>query len=545
MLLILAAPAAARAPVESPAEFAKLTRPVSFTGARVLLGEFLDQVSAQARVPIAIAPGSEWATGLELTVRLKEQPSRDVLTAIQELLTHHYNSAEWKPGKTSGFVLEMALPAEVAARRAMADMMEQVGIDLRRQYAVSKMPRELRPARSPDEGDTVSRLRRDPVVDLLAALTPQQLEWVLSGRSVVLPTAGLPIDSLEEFSVGSKDLLGSARQAEWISFFMMYEPDGIMPEVWIQNGRGNNPGVRTNLAGGSLSAAAWLNKRLDGWSAWSQPALMERIAPISYRRIEFETLPSGKQNDLALQLAERFKLNLIAEWEPFGGEAYFSGQRLTKDARQSLEYLAFAHKMMLTRSADIEILRSAKSIVSPHSRAVPWQVIKRFRESAAKNDGHPDLDTMAPIAQMTPDQQSGLGEEYILGRQHAEDWLPILAFYNRLSPDQKKLITSERGLNLSDTGLNARRLLLSGAEEQGTRNLPLLNTRTGQLVVRLWVTKQASRQPDQPGEQTLNWAIVAATNRSVPMHLAQLKLDPMRKRGELPAGTVQISRPSP
>jgi hypothetical protein len=246
-----------------PQADARLERPVTLSGERVYLGELLDRIRAQAGVPVSVDDRREAVSGLPLTVHLEARPAREVLSGLQELLSHRFLNWSWETGQDGEYVLTpSAAPAE-AARQARKAAAVRFHGDLRELYVLARGDAGAREAKARERatlfpGHMVDARR----VALLQSIPSEGIEALVKGEEVVLPGPRLSAEARQALRLGITSPL--PEPAEGL-LQIRWQDDPPGPRKFRTRLRGLGPvlylrtvDMATNFLGGTLWDQEWL-----------------------------------------------------------------------------------------------------------------------------------------------------------------------------------------------------------------------------------------------------------------------------------------------
>src|SRR5436309_231079 len=73
----------------------RLSRPVNVARGRIYLGELIQEVSRQAKVPLQVEGDRGPVDGIDLTIYVQELPLRDLMSSLADLFSRRFDRWEW------------------------------------------------------------------------------------------------------------------------------------------------------------------------------------------------------------------------------------------------------------------------------------------------------------------------------------------------------------------------------------------------------------------------------------------------------------------
>lgn len=484
----------------------RLARRVSVQKWRVYLGEFLEELSDRSQVPLSVDTGKAPLDGIELSVCLRNQPVRDVMGALVGLLEQKANRWEWQPNRDrTRYTLRCQrspLEAGTAARQAL---MGEWAKDVREFYTTARLPEPTRSERAALRPDLFPRgMIESGRADVVAALAADEVEAVLRGVRVTFDPQRISPAQRRALSLGvsSENPIGEKQPA----FYMRWDADEPSPILWLQNGNGTSG----NVVGGGRWDRLWTRRELPGWTTQYSDDVFEY-----YKRRQQEVPGPGIGRPLSgdaltvfewlQRLAEAQPLNFIADPVVPAGSSTFGGAWVGSTTEQSLQALVFAVGLMTKPHGEIHLLRHRSAGMNPRAGLVSWSLVRKLRETAARNHGYLDLATLTELSRLSEPQLTGLAEEFPsadYGR--LRPFRALFRFHDELTPAMQARLKSPEGLPFRDAGVVARAALAEDPDPRNLRELELLAARGAEarVALRLETRERASpRVPEAPPQQ--------------------------------------------
>lgn len=525
-LLMLTAAAAAPAPPEKQRAVGQLPegrKKISIRQEYLVLGELLELLTLQSGVRLALHKNDEWASGIPITASIHDRELPMVLRALEDLFTHRFNSAEWRPAgeDRKGYVLRFGRNAEMAANVVLQDLLEEMKRETRELYRLSLLPasaREAQQTRNPILS-IPSRLN-DPKINLLPGLSAAELEMALSGTQVQIPWERLTPAGRAASNLGLT-YAGEPRDAPRpgpISFQMKLREDCLTPVFWVTNVERRG----SNLVGGPLHDEPWLRRNAGGWMTPGDPEARGVVEGLKKPDDESKPLPARTVPRWLMTMTDRYNRDFIAEYaHPVNG-THGSVVEL-RDWKRTLGIAVFRLRLMAQDDGPILLLRTAQSLVSRRRDTVPWSLTRQLRASVAADNGFLSLDALTSLSELSLEQVATCNLEF--GGIDGQIWphlLPLLLFRDRLLPAWRKQLSKPEGLPLRDSGVVARLHLLSGEDPDNVRGLKFMQPEWGRLAARLWIEDMPQPRPI-PGrpvrpQRRVKWALYHLDDRSTPVH---------------------------
>lgn len=448
----------------------RLEHTVTVQRGRVYLGELLESLSEQSGVVLRVDDGQGPASGIDLTVFLKDRPLREVILALPELLSIRGDQWKWQKPKAGDYLLmhQQSLSAASAAnRKAVVDAFSK---DVRDFYRVAKMPDDQRT----QAAAAYPRLFpggqiRSGQLDLFRQLGDAEVERVISGLPA--PATGDKLSprgrSALEFGLEGQD---PSVRSGGVTFHITWEPPMIGPVLWATN----KSGISGNLVGGPLWDAAWFPGQADGWRDRNDPDA-QAFYINQLKGVGGKPLPDNTMAAWLKKAAKLQELNVIAD--PIAPRAgrHTSTAWLGSTPEQTILAIQFHEQMTARKCGAIHLLRHATAALSPRLHLVPWAQIKALRSAAEQGEGFLPLADLSRLASLTDWQLGGLREEFpVCDKGLIGPWREILSFSGLLDGRARGLLEAPAGIPLSETGLSARNVLLAGSDAQHVRGLDLI-----------------------------------------------------------------------
>ncbi len=508
LLLLCGSPALAEDP--RPALFPqdqRLDRKITLQKWRVYLGEFLELLSARSGVPLKVDTAKAPVDGIELSVCLRDQPVREVMGALVGLLEQKANRWEWQANQegTRYTLRYQRSPAETvaAARKAVA---EEWARDVREFYATARLVEPARAERAALRPDLFPQgMLASGRPDLLAALSPEQLEAVLRGTRVTFDPNRLPPTQRRALSLGiSGELAGGGKQA---AFLVRWDEDRPGPILWLENGNGTSAsvvgGVRWDRNWMRRELAGWITQYSDGVYEFHQQRQKQPLDPDLGRPLTGDALTVF---EWLKQLSEIQPLNFLADPVIPSGGGTFGGAWIGRTVEQSMQALVFSTGLVEKRHGSIHLLRHRSAGVNPRSGLVSWSFIRKLRETAKRHDGYLDPATLAELSRLREPQLHSLAGEfpsadYTLLRP----FRGVCRFLDALTPETRARLTRPEGLPFRDAGMVARAALAEDPDPRSQQELELLTARGNDASVALRLETRERRSarlpPDAPPQR--------------------------------------------
>lgn len=518
---------------------AALAQSVTIQEEHLVLGELLAEVSKQTQVPLSVDSISEPHSGIHMTVSLKKQSLSAVMTAMEELFTHRFNSAEWIPDEKhpEGYLLRFARTPEMVGEAARSEAVERIRQDARLLHKALRLPAQVREGLAAGRPDLFrARLMNGPVGEIFASLREDELEMSLRGRSLILPVQRLSNTARTGIDLGFRNRDNADYAAiQSLQIGMEWNDGDMLPMLTVSNPLG----IRLNLVGGPLTEQDWLLKNGDGWMHRGDKSLQQEYSRISREKKPMKAFQARNRAGWSMEWGKSFSRDFIGHWTSYDLRNRFSpnGAKRTEDADESLKLFTWMGALMTKKVNRIQLMRSQQILTGGDAGLVSWPTRRQLRRSALDNDGFLTLDDLGRIAEMNDLNRADLFDEFgSISGSFPEEWVIIHRFRNRLLPRWRARLESRSGLPLRDAGSNARLLLLAGvasdsaaAAQQKVRNLPLLRSLTNRLIVKLRI--ESGRVVERKPTRKLVWEIFHADRRDVPVHVAETSLDERKDPG--------------
>lgn len=321
---------------EEPAAFARdvrFSRPVSLSRERISLGELVEKIRSRTGAPIEVDDGQAPVSGMPLTVHLEEQPARQVLAGLRELLATPYLSWSWEAKPDGNYRLRPSAAPGVAASRARRAASERFAVDFRALYAAAHTPAaqleqqvKLHPEYLLSPRDYPDRLA------FVQALTAQQVDKIVAGEKVELRAEELPPDARKVLRLGTISPLPPEEEPKSGSLQLSWQggspaearpriPTDITlgPVLWLESNLG-----KTNFFGGTLWDRNWLRQIAPEWQAHGSPVIQDWLKRQVKEMKDPEPLTASSAAGITLEAARRRHLNLLVDFAGSDSEQFAS-----------------------------------------------------------------------------------------------------------------------------------------------------------------------------------------------------------------------------
>ncbi len=422
----------------------RLDRKVSLRAPRIYLGELLQDLRGQSGVRLALAEPDAPPGGIQLVALAREQPLRDLMAALQELLSHPFNRWRWRPAGRAeeAYTLHPERSFAAAAAAARQAVFEQWLADCLTFHEVAGLPEPERSARAAGRPDLFGMGRaRGDLAALLGSLDRAQLERALRGEKVPLDPDGLSGPARAAFERQRQQAVPLPAELDEpiAAVSVQWESDNLAPVLSLRIGAG-----KQNAFGGDLWDSQWRRRIGEGWRDLSDPGI-RRLGMAG--RHDPAVRESARNSNLPVWLdyaAERQQLNVLADWVfPQERSTYFAW--LGRTPEQTV-YAVVGKNVDVTRQAgEIHLLRHISAMVHPREHLVPWPTIRALRAACVENDGFLGLAELCSVGGLTGAQHYALREEFPdAGRIHG--WRPVWLFALALRAPERRLLEGAEGL---------------------------------------------------------------------------------------------------
>lgn len=469
----------------------RLSQPVTVEVGRVYLGELLGKLSQETHVPLSVENTKGPLDGVELSVRLRNQPLREVMAAVAEVLTHRYHRCEWREtGTGSGYLLRHYPSLEAASAVAQAAIRSKWSADVRAYYEIARLPSPERGQRAAARPDLFpGGIENHPEFRLMGQLEPGQLGAALNGLETRLKLDQLPADSRPALSFGQSVQPGSPSTSGLgkpapAGFYATWERANVSPILWVRNA----DGVATNLVGGTGWDHNWLATTGEGWRDSGDQEVQRFLIQLTLGKsapgqpLKARTLPEWLR---ALHDAQRtdFILDPVA---PLAGSRT-GAARLGASSEESLYYLMVANSLTAKQYGKIQLLRHQTACVSPRRHLVTWAQVQRLRDGAERGRGHIGMRELVELSGLSDAQLEALTDEFpVANSGEIGVWRPLLRFSENLAERDVRTLGQPEGILLADCGLGARNILIPPGEAtlSATPGAPITPARAALAHVR-------------------------------------------------------------
>lgn len=496
--LALVLPAAAAAEELFPAD-PRLSRPVTSTAPRARLGQYLENLSQEAGVPLKVQEPGGALSGKPVAVIIRERPLREVLAAFRTLFSTPFRRWDWKVAG-DGYVLapdgdtrDGRAAVEKRFRADLATYCEILrSIGARRVRLIKEHP-ELFPG-GKEEG---------PYGELIRALTAEQVRDLVEGRELKLVAANLPARAAEALFCGRVPDPGEA------------PPDGTLwqawlgtPETWHTAGPGvwlrNSGGSQVGLFGGSRWLGGFLRKEQPGWDyldAFRLRAFYEHPRGPEDQPARVERAPT---EEVLRQTAEEARISLVVDLHGVMLGTH-SGPIIYPNAADALPFLSRYFECQYGREGPIGLLRPLNTAVDGPGGLVSWEELKRFREAVSRSGGFLDIPTLMRIGELSYAQLISLIPDYESVNVNTDQlreggvWRAILAFFRTLPEAERERVLRGEAVPFS-AAPEASQAALKDANEDYHRMVVAKLQANPEARVALRIEDAVIRVLNQPGQ---------------------------------------------
>lgn len=513
LLALAPAPARAAAPEDPLAGDARLRGAITLRRPRVYLGELLEALSQQSGVRLSVSDAKGPVSGIELSFFVKGRPLREVMTALAELFTHRWDRWEWQRSKSEppAYVLQHQRDPASAQAAARAEILKRWSADLKAYHDIARAPAAERAARAAARPDLFpGGIAPGSKTDVLATLTPAQLDSLLRGAEVSFSRSDLPTAIRGALDLGQAVGAGFAAPARAKpGFHITWERRFLSPMLWLRNESGNS----LSVVGGPGWDAEWMRDNGDGWLHQRSPEVYEYFRRTGKRDPGAGgPVPARNRFEWLAAAADRQGLDLISDLVyPRGSQGIRSGW-LGVSLEQTVLALISRGQQTGRASGSIQLFRDPTAATDPRRHLVAWRDVQRLRQSASRRAGYLDLPDLLFLSLLSPERLAGLFEEFPDANSDVTPhWRPIFEFLQRLAPHARAALQSGQGLPFAEAGLVARAALTEGGPDpKGVVGLALIAGAPRQAVLFLR-TEEVEVPPigESPArkEKRLTWEV--------------------------------------
>jgi hypothetical protein len=514
----------------------RLTQPVSVRAGTYYLGELLDQIGREAKVPLEVSDARGAVSGIQLIAAVKMLPLRQVMGGLAELLSHRFDRWEWQaaPAGKPGYRLRHQQSPQEASEAARREVFAKWSADVRAYHEIARLPDQSRSARAGQRPDLfLPNGVNWGLANLLGEVSDADLEALLQGHLLGLNRAALSsrgqkaYDTLIASNPPPKITYSVAPgvvapppqpvpAGPAISFHWNWETRFIGPVLWCQI----NGNTSTNVVGGGGWDMHWRRSAEPGWRDWSDPAIQAvRQKWTTEDPATKQPLQSHSTVDWVRLAASKHGLNVLVD-DVYPQYRTTYGGRLRRTAEEAaVDLTSGDHE--IRQHGELYLARHISAMIHPRGHLVAWAEIKRLRESAERNRGYLGFQELLWVAGLNQDQLAGLGEEFPdANPEPMAVWRPILQFYQNLSASAQQAVRTTAGLPYQDAGVVARRALESDQERQNERGMPFLEKHGDQVRISL-------RMETGDKERQLVWELRAPGTPSFRARLQQTPRHPL------------------
>lgn len=470
---------AARA--EEPPAFARdarFKRPVSLSRERICLGELVERIRGLTGAPIEVDDGQAPVSGMPLTVHLEEQPVREVLAGLRELLATPYLFWSWEEKPDGSYRLRPSAAPSVAAARARKAASERFVADFRELCAAARGPEAQLEAQAKLHPEFLFSPRDYP--DRLAfvrALTNQQVNKIVAGEKVELRAEELPAEARKVLRLGIISPLPPDQEPKSGSLEISWQGGSpaatrprlpfqvtLGPVLWLQSNQG-----KTNFFGGVLWDRGWLRQIAPEWQASGSPVIQDWFKRRATEMKDPEPLTASSVAGITLEAARRRHLNLLVNFEG-SASGQFASLPLPAATPDTPCYLVTYFNLTWKKQGELNLLRSKAAITNPAPLAFAWRALSPLRRALDRNQGYPDLPTLVKLSQLSEAELMELLPEFggvnINTDQLRERgvWRAILSFYRLLPADAQKQLLAGKEVLFGKAPAEAKTALGDAAE---------------------------------------------------------------------------------
>jgi hypothetical protein len=455
---LISASAAADAPSPNTppsllAEDSRLDRPVTVSKARIYLGELLADLSTQAHLSLS-ADGTKgpW-DGIELTAIVKKRPLREVMEGLTQLLKHRRHLCAWRRSPGNGFMLGHSATFDAAAAATRHDLRERWATDVRTYHEISRLPDDLRATRASTRPELLpgSKIPHGKL-DLFASLTPEQLNAVLRSTFVPIDSQNLSPRAREALALGESPSIPDP--AIKPGFYVSWAEQDLAPILWLKG----ESGAAVNVVGGPGWDGHWLQNASEGWKGPLDPDAQDFLQ----RRVRMEKglgtpVPKRTVAGWIKRVAEKQGLNTLTDQVYPRPRQNNVSAWMGSTPEQTMYAMALYAGSTWKKSGEIYLVRDKIAPVHLRGHLVSWSRIKSLRNSAQGNGEYLPFARLAELAELQPEQQGALSEEFPDASPGLlQNWGPLFRFYLYLDRSLQVRLTQPEGIPYRNAGLLAR-----------------------------------------------------------------------------------------
>ena len=500
-ILLIPVFGSAQAPSDLSSD-ARLDTRVNIARTRIYLGELLETLSTQTRVPLRVDETRAPLSGMDLGCFLTDRPLRSTMVALTELLEFPEQRWTWRRDGERWTLSPSAPPTAAAAagRRRILTRFTTDLLEVRRVAALGPDAREAAIAARPELfAADASR----PILDVIPRIPDAAFAAALDGQRVQLDPASLGprLRELPGFDVSRTATL----QLHW-------RGDSNSPSLSIVSERG----FGHNILGSPRWEESVLGAERKAWFRIES----EEVLPIRSARtrpaangLEIINLDSDGIRALAPAIARATRSDMLIDWL-WSDSGVLDGTELvlSSDRRKTLlAIVSRSYNIEGRESGSIWLFRHPRVRVHPRDHLTPWPLIKRLR-SATDVGESPTFDALELFDGLSKAQLKELIPEFPFCRSlDSGNWAPIYNFRKRLSATQRERLSSAAGLQIREAPLVARKVL-AGTEDPGDfRGVRLLEELGPDAAVRLIRTENpaapAELSPELRRQKSVEWSI--------------------------------------
>ena len=399
---------------------ARLSRRISISTRRILIGELLEQLSKDTGVRLSASDRVAPISGYPLTVVVHDRPAAEVLEAVRRL--YHFPPDRWYwtregSGYHTGFTLRSSLtPAAIAAARQR--FAENFVLESRRRAArffqASPPERAAMAANDPalaSFGESPQQFERSRhFFSLIAPLSDAALQSVMRGQPVEVPVARLSLAQRQW-------LQGEYRMRNFLGKEDIVQPDQLEKLQVVKDPEDVSVGVDLGPLGTySVLGGYWLDGALrtaatTGWKVAGEENHAEGRVPaegVTPRNNELAL--AGVEDDIVQRLGRLGRVNVILDRSRVG-QFSAAGSTLQGPVAEALGALEKGN-LIWKRWSSYYLLRRSDWQARPWDSFVPWSEIKRYRKVAAEHDGYFTEAEWIELASLRREQLEQLSEEF-------------------------------------------------------------------------------------------------------------------------------------
>lgn len=432
----------------------RLDQSITIERRRIYLGELLDRIASETGVRLRVDDQLGPASGYELSVFARRRKAREVLDAVADVYNSPPDRWFWLPAGKK-------VPREYLLTHTMHPDAVQAAREAEGRRGLSQQYELLQRLYAAPEGQRPAIVRRSPLLSgfdnprsqaafsMLQSLRPGQLQDVLAGAKVELPTSQLSSEAKAFADSYFRSSGSSEPPPERVGFFL---ETSFGPSVMFQLG---GAGGGAALGGGSLERL--MRQRDRGLWGPNLQGVPQRTIPPSPE----SGAPGRKSPAAALaQLSKAAPVDLVFDHaQPQSSITMQFSKPLTGDIRSVLEGFGAAGLICKYRH-NFVLFRQEDWPVSRRSAAFPWPMREALRRVAAANRGFLGVEQWLSLSRMGRDQLDTLSDEFPDAARIKQMQIPLRVIADMDEAERAKVSTPQ-GADWDDWSAATRRRMLT------------------------------------------------------------------------------------